>query len=242
MNKKFLLALYMVFVISAFAAENNIQVIEGEGIHYVNISLRDMNRISCPLEVGDPIYSKEKELEIGKYGKELFIKVSPRQATYPDGKKDITYSNMPRDLFVDCGGRIFSFVLIPKDIPSQTVTLHLPLVEIEAAKVTEASAPYEALLHKLIQHVYMDTPPDGYVMAPGKDRIEFRELTLNLRRTYTGYNYLVEDWIITSAMEGENEFNEQAFLPYLKKPRAVTLINPRLNKTEQTRLIVVRDK
>lgn len=115
----------------------NIVFVEGEGLHRVEIALKDLNRITCPGKIGDPIYSKDKQIEIVRGGeKDLFVKISPVQTTY-NGETKIVFNDFPREVFVECAGNVYNLSLIPKEITSQTMAIKTPIEDIFKAKSFE---------------------------------------------------------------------------------------------------------
>lgn len=221
--------------------EQNMVFIEGEGLHRVKIALKDLNRITCSSKIGDPIYSKDKQIEIVRGGdKDLFVKISPIQKTY-GGVTETIYSTFPREVYVECGAIVYNLSLIPvEDIPSQTIVFKSPINDIKKAMNFEKSSAYEEIISELIKSAYIEQQPAGYSVKRGSLKHQFNELDMRLRYIYTGYEYIIEDWEITSKIDKEIEIEENIFVPVLKNPRAITLTVPRLNKGEVSRLLVVR--
>jgi uncharacterized protein YgiM (DUF1202 family) len=217
----------------------NIKVVEGEGLHYVKVSMRDISRVSCPTEIGLPFYSKEKEIEVQKHDKELFIKILPRQVVYSDGRTEINYSDITREMYIKCGSEFFSLVLIPENIPAQHIVLSVPTANIKESIKTETASEYEKTIVELIKTAYLGVPPTGYKVIKERNVLSFKEAELSLNVRYLGYYYIVEEWTLKSTLKEEREFDETAFIPIFKDVKAVTMINPLLLPQETTRMIVV---
>lgn len=220
--------------------EANIVFVEGEGLHRVEIALKDLNRITCPGKIGDPIYSKDKQIEIVRGGdKDLFVKISPVKTTYGSDTK-VEFNDFPREIFVECSGNIYNISLIPKDIPTQTVAIKTPAEDLFKAGSYERASAYEDLITNLLKLAYIEQAPDGYSVKRGTLKYGFKEMDMRLRYIYQGESYMVEDWEITSKMSEEAELEENMFVPVLKTPRAISIVTPRLMPGEKTRLLVVR--
>jgi len=213
---------------------SGIEVIEGEGWQYVKVSLTDINRIVCPVEVGGVVFSREKEIEVKTSGRNVFVKFLPK--VFPDGRTEI--SDIPRELYVECGDKTFQLVLLPQRIPAKVVVLKLPHADKEKAKEVETSQPYEDTMLSLIKSVYQEEVPDGYeVRIVNKPFRKFVELDMFLYREYTGMRYRIREYILSANMD--LELWEGQFVPYLQNPLAIAIVKPILKAGESTRLIVV---
>lgn len=213
----------------------DIQVVEGDGYHYVHVSLTDINRIVCPAEISGVVYSKEKSIEIKRKGNNAWVKILPTKK----GSK-ISYPSYPREVYVECGNRVFSLVLIPKKVPASTIVLKVPYENVEKAKEFEAKAnSYESLMLSLIKHAYQEVPPSGYKAKRVNKKVKgFKELDLYKLKEYVGGKYVVEEYMITA--KEDVHLNEGAFIPYVRSPLAISIVKPKLKKGESTRLIVVK--
>ncbi|MFN3263489.1 MAG: type-F conjugative transfer system secretin TraK [Aquificaceae bacterium] len=224
------------FLLSTFslALAEGIEVVEGDGWQYVKVSLTDINRVVCPVDVGSVVFSREKEIEVKTSGRNVYVKFLPR--VMPDGKTEI--SDIQRELYVECGDKVFQLVLVPERIPAKVIVLKLPHVDKEKARQAERANPYEETLLSLIRQVYMEEVPEGYeVKFINKPYKKFTELDMVLYREYEGAKFRVREFILTANMD--IELWEGQFVPYLDKPLAIAIVRPILKKGESTRLIVV---
>lgn len=221
--------------------ESNIVLISGEGLHRVEVSLKDLNRITCNGNISDPIYSKDKEIEIQRGGKkDLFVKISPVKITQ-GGMTEVRYNDFPRELYVECNNMVYNLSLLPKEeLASQTIVFKSPLSDTNKAMNYEKSTAYETMISDIFKSVYMEQIPEGYSVKKGTLKYEFDEIDMRLRYIYTGHSYIVEDWEIKSNVDKTVELEENVFVPVLKNPRAISLTVPRISKNEKGRLLVVR--
>lgn len=225
------------------SAEESIQTLEGDGYHYVGVSLKGLIRVVCPEPFSSKKFSAEKEMEVTLEGKNAYIKFLPTEVIRPDGEMILSYSSMPRDLYLECGGRVFSLILLPKEeMQTTTVVLKVPLADLEKARQFEKGNEYEETLERLIRAAYREEPPDGYqTVKVDKVAMIFEELDLLLTTQYRGADYIVSVYLIKTKRTIE-EISDEVFIPYLKKPLAITIVKPRLSENESSRMIVVTRK
>jgi len=210
-------------------------------VQFVEVSKNDINRIVCPTKITGVVYSKEKEIEIKREGRNAFVKFLPRQIIDPTTGRIIRrVSSFPRTVYVECGGQIFSLVLIPKDVPPTIIILKTHAADIEKAYAYEKEQrEYEKLITDLIKRAYFENPPEGYMTIVENTLVkEFKELTLILSKRYRGVAYEVEEYLIIARQP--IELYEEMFIPYLKNPVAISIEKPKLAEGEQTRMFVVR--
>ncbi|MDQ7039064.1 MAG: type-F conjugative transfer system secretin TraK, partial [Aquificota bacterium] len=210
------------------------QVIEGEGYHYVIVSLTDVNRIVCGGgEITGVVYSREKSMEVRRKGANAWLKILPVK----EGDR-IEYPSYPREVYVECGGKIFSLIVLPKRRPATTIVLKVSREEREVAREFERLNPYERTILELVRSVYREVPPPGYtVRSVGEKVREFQEIDLYLLRVYTGARYEVREYLVRARRD--IHLQEGQFIPFVPRPLAISLVKPSLRKGEETRLIVV---
>jgi len=226
--KKFLFALAV-----SVALAGDYEIIKEGGYHHVEVSLTDINRIVCDTEITGVVYSREKSMEVRKKGKNAWLKILPVK----EGNK-ISYPSYPRELYVECGGRIFSLIVLPKKVPARTILLKVPSADVRKALSFEKGNRYEETLLELVKSVYSEVPPPGYrVRNVGKKEKEFREVDLYLLRIYEGVRYEVREYLVKA--KTDVELSESAFVPYVPRPLALSVVKPLLKKGEVTRLIAV---
>lgn len=200
------------------------------------ISLRDINRFVCNSgEITGVVYSKEKLFEVKTSGRDAYVKLTPVK----EGEK-LLYDPRPRELFLDCGGQTYSFILIPKDVPSRTFYLRTSGVSQEDNKIKKFEArEYEKVLSDLIRHAYLEDIPPGYELEEDNKTVKkFEELDLVRRRIYKGLEFVVEEWIVMP--NRDLSLDEASFIPYFPHVVAIALSKLKLFKGDQARLFVVR--
>lgn len=226
----------LAFLFMGIALGSEVSVVETETFNYLKVSLTDINRIVCFSEVSNVVYSKEKEVEVKVSGRNVYVKFLPKVI---DGKTEI--SSIPRELYVECGGKVFQLVLLPEKRPATLIVLKSSYADKERALKYEKANPYDQTMLELIKGVYMEIPPEGYeVKLINKPYKAFAELDMVLYREYDGVKYRVREFILMANMDVE--LWEGQFIPYLERPLAIAIVKPILKKGETTRLIVVELK
>jgi TraK protein. len=129
-----------------------------------------------------------------------------------DGWRTRSFSIFVKD---DLGG-VYTLVMAPTDMPSETVTLVRP----ERAKGTdrrkamawETSMPYERTVIELIRHMALDSSPEGYSQTDIKREIKlWQEARLVLLSRYTGGKLEGEVYELTNVDGKKMRLDEQEF-------------------------------
>lgn len=222
--------------------KNAPQIVEDEDYQAVEISLKDVSRVVCFTNIPRVIYSREKGMEIKTIDRNAFVKNLPKEAVDPmTGRMTTEYDSRPKEVYLVCGDKTFSLLLIPKDIPANTIYLKSSYVEKEKAFSFEKSNDYEDTILKLIKSAYSENIPDGYSV----DNIEavlkdYQEIRLVHRRNYTGVMFEIQEYLVIA--KKELNINEITLLEAIfpKNPLAVSIISPVLRPNEQSRVFIVR--
>jgi len=218
------------------------QIVEDEDYQAVEISLKDVTRVVCFTNITRVIYSKEKGMEIKTVDRNAFIKNLPKEAVDPmTGRIATEYDSRPKEVYLVCGDKTFSLLLIPKDIPANTIYLKSSYVEKEKAFSFEKSNDYENTILKLLKSAYSENVPEGYSV----DNIEtvfkeYQEIRLVHKRNYTGIMFEIQEYIVIA--KKELNINEITLLEAIspKNPLAVSIVSPLLRPNEQSRVFIVR--
>jgi conjugal transfer pilus assembly protein TraK len=218
------------------------QIVQDEDYQAVEISLKDVTRVVCFTNVTRAIYSKEKAMEIKTVDRNAFIKNLPREVfDQVTGRTVTEYDSRPKELYLVCGDKTFSLLLIPRDIPANTIYLKSTYVEKERAASFEKSNNYENTILKLISSAYLENVPDGYdVDDIDKVFKEYEEIRLVHKRDYTGIMFQVQEYVVIA--KKELNINEITLLEAIspKNPLAVSIVSHVLQPNEQSRVFIVR--
>ncbi|HIP40588.1 MAG TPA: hypothetical protein EYG88_14675, partial [Desulfocapsa sulfexigens] len=127
----------------------------------VTVSNHDINRIVCPGQMNDLIFSQEKGM-IGHFsGNSAFIKFKVE-----DNGGEYTYVSESCELFVVCDNIVYSLIVIPKDIPSVTKRLASPKGKSFKKNIAHyKNLPLEKQALQVIREAYNETYPTSYRVA-----------------------------------------------------------------------------
>jgi len=201
--------------------------------HYLTVSLKDVNRIYCDGgRVGSVVYSKEKRIEVNVRGENVFVKILPLKKG-----KELIYEDVPRDLYVECGGEVYSLVLVPREVPARTIVLKGRIRKIrEAVKFEQGE--YLSVISELMRLAYRDLVPDGYEEKKvGKIYKEFMEADMYLLKIFEGAEFSV--LVFEVRAKKDINLDPALFIPYIRNPLALSLVKEKLKAGEKTRLLVV---
>lgn len=218
------------------------QVIKDEGFATLEISLKDVSRLVCFTDIEKVIYSKEKGIEVKTMGKNAYIKNLPKESLNPmTGKMMVEYDSRPKELYVICGEKTFSLILIPQDIPAVTAYLQSSYADTAKALAHEKTSAYEDTILSLVKNAYFEDIPPGYEATEiNKPIKEYREIQIVHSRDYTGAMYQVQEYVLIA--RAEITIDEITIVNTLKpvNPLAVSIVALYLRPGEQTRAFIVR--
>lgn len=208
----------------------------------VEMSSSDMNRIMCPTDIKDVVFSKEKGLTVKIIGHNAFVKFLVTKR----GDKEI-FSSTPSELFVACDESIYTIIAIPKRIPSQTIRLNAGVQKLKRNASLYGGMPFEKKIVSIIKSIYTDEIPESFTVELSGKRIEvFKDLGLTHQRTITvdGEGLTVKEY--KAEIKGESdksaiEVSEKDFLRNELTTRPVSLMVDRLKlkKGDAARILIV---
>ena len=210
---------------------------------HVRLSNSDINRVICPLDIKDVIYSEEKGLTVNLAGKNAFVKFS---VVRKDGKE--MYSMTPSELYLVCDGSVYTMIASPARIPAQTVQL-VPGKAGTARKNIElyGELPFEKKIITIVKRVYTNDVPDSFTKTVVNKKMDiFKDLDVVLRSTYAieGEGLRVKEFEVRIAPVSTLEsisFKENDFLrtDVSLHPVAVSVESMTLKKGETSRVFVI---
>lgn len=209
----------------------------------VAVSNHDINRIVCPGQMNDLIFSKEKGL-VGHFsGGSAFIKFKVEN----DGG-EYTYASEPCELFVVCDNVVYSIIAQPEDIPSVTRRLASPKGKTFKKNIAHyKNMPLEKQALQIIREAYNETYPTSYRVAESKKEIALSpdfSTTLIQSVDVDGVGLQMKKFQVTSKATGKIQIEEQDFLSPAVSDSilAVAVEDHTLNPGESTRVFVVEKK
>lgn len=124
----------------------------------VELSGREINRIVCPGQMTDLIFSEEKGLTGHFSGNNAFVKFTAEEV---GGK--LKYSKEPSEIYVVCNGSVYTIIGTPAEINAATVRLALPKSETVGKNIVRyKNMPLEKQALQLIKEAYGGTFPSSY--------------------------------------------------------------------------------
>ncbi|MGK7346036.1 MAG: type-F conjugative transfer system secretin TraK [Candidatus Nitrospinota bacterium M3_3B_026] len=209
---------------------------------HVRLSSTDVNRVVCPSEIHDVVFSKEKGVDVKVNGRNAFVKFLVKKE--PDGKE--VYSKTPTELFVVCGGDVYTLITQPACIPSRTIRLSSGSEKrIEENLELMGSLPFEKKVLDLIKSMYTDDIPDSFLVKSVDEPVfTANSLDVRLKRIIEveGEGLRGKEFLITLEGKDAAKLSEKDFLhpAITKKPLGITLDKLRLGSHGDTaRLLIV---
>ena len=210
MIKRFLLtATASALICSASVYADN--VITPEIPVSVQLSNRDVNRIVCPGQMNDLIFSQEKGLTGHFSGTNAFIKFKIKEQG-----EEYVYADAPSELFVVCSGTVYTLLVTPRDIPSVTLRLASPQVDSFKENIAHyRNLPLEKQALQIIREAYNSTYPSSYRVSALDQQISLSPyLAIQLLQSVEvdGVGLRLKKYRATSLKQEEVMVDESLFL------------------------------
>jgi conjugal transfer pilus assembly protein TraK len=191
---------------------------------FVTVSLKDINRIEMPEDVVEALSSKPIDVKVK--GRNIFVKL---------------LDSTPSELFITTEKRTISLILIPKDIPAETVIVR-DKVEGSTSYTsgfTSSGMAYEETIKEIIFSLAREIPLAGYIPVYPKSEEETL-WGLSAKRVYViqGLTVQGEKYEIKNTSEQDMDLSEEMF--YEEGVLAVSLSKYALKPNETARLFIVR--
>lgn len=224
------------------------QAMAGEGVPaevptMVELSDREINRIVCPGQMSDLIFSEEKGLTGHFSGNNAFIKFTAEEV---GGK--LMYSKEPSEIYAVCNGSVYTIIGAPTEINAVTVRLALPKSEtVEKNIIRYKNMPLEKQALQLIKEAYDGVFPSSYQVIDKKQPVHLcpdLELIRQQVVEIEGVGLRLKAFTATSRVATDLDLTEKTFLsaavgnPIL----AVAIEQHNLKPKQSTRVFVVEQK
>lgn len=141
----------------------------------------------------------------------IFIKPSPY------------YANRPFNLFITTEiGRTYNLLLVPTDIPAETIEIKPKSPAIKIASKWEKNAPYVDKLIQLINAMVNEVEPQGYAVSEAATKpIKVKDISMELIAVYRGSQLQGEIWCIKNISRNTIHLSPSQFFD--KTVRAIAL-------------------
>ena len=209
----------------------------------VELSAKEINRIVCPMQMTDLIFSEEKGLTGHFSGNNAFIKFTAEEV---GGK--LKYSKEPSEIYAVCNGSVYTIIGAPAEINAVTVRLALPKSEtVEKNIARYKNMPLEKQSLQLIKEAYDGAFPSSYQvidkavavhLCPDLDLIRQQVVEVE------GVGLRLKSFKATSKLATDLELAEKTFLTAIvgNPILAVAVEQHTLKPGESTRVFVVERK
>jgi conjugal transfer pilus assembly protein TraK len=222
----------------------DVQVVSPEVPVTVEMSNRDVNRVTCNEPITDVVYSQEKQVNVKIHQKNAFIKFQIVKKTSPSGEARI-YQQNPVEFYIVCGNAVYTIVALPKDIPAKTIQLGSSLAKKVDSNIQLFSGlPTESKIIKLVRLVYQDKIPESFTVKNINQKVDSKyeaiELTLRRHITVEGTGLEVKEYALVNVSSKEIELHERDFVDLTEgKGLAIMIENLKLRPKETSRMIIV---
>ncbi|MEW6487334.1 MAG: type-F conjugative transfer system secretin TraK [Thermodesulfobacteriota bacterium] len=217
-------------------------VVHPETPTVVEMSSTDVNRVTCAEPIQDVVYSAEKGVSVRFLDREAFVKFLVRKKG-----TETLYATEPTELYVVCGGAVYTLIAQPRRIPPPPIRLAAPKGDaVRENRAHLGGLPRELKLVTLIREAYTGELPESYLVRPLNRPVALSpNLTVVVRRLVVveGEGLQVKELHVTAKPEGgERHLAEPLFAdPALGPERkaAVAIEKTNLQPGETTRVFVV---
>jgi len=208
----------------------------------VTVSSVDVNRIVCPKDVRDVVYSKEKGLTVKIMGRSVYVKFP----IVKEGDREVTAAQ-PADLYVVCGDDVYSLILLPKPVPAQTVRLSPGKGEtLKKNVLSAAETAHERFIVEIIKAVWKNEIPDEYTVGVLKEEVMVNTDVRAVGKRVIdieGAGLRIKEYSIEIRNPGieEMELSERDFIrsDISSRPVAISLEKHMVKRTERPRVFIV---
>lgn len=209
----------------------------------VELSSQEINRIVCPGEMTDLIFSEEKGLTGHFSGNNAFIKFTAEER---NGKR--AYSTEPSEIYAVCKGAVYTIIAAPAEINAVTLRLALPKAEqVEENILRFTNMPMEKQALQLIREGYSGVYPSSYQVKSSKKAVQLcPDIALDLVQTVDvdGLGLRLKVFKASSKLNKETRLDEKSFLKAAlgNQVLALAIEQHLLGPGESSRVLVVERK
>lgn len=183
----------------------------------VELSNRDVNRIVCPGQMNDLIFSQEKGMTGHFSGSNAFIKFKIKEQG-----EEYVYADTPSEIFVVCSGAVYTLLVTPRDIPSVTLRLASPQENTFKENIAHyRNLPLEKQALQIIREAYNGTYPSSYRVSASEEQLTLSpDLEIQLLQSVEvdGVGLRLKKYQAKSLQQGAVAVDESVFLSPMVSP------------------------
>lgn len=236
----------LILIALSFITLNAAEIINYYGdIVNMKLSKDSWNRIIFDSEVNaEPIFSKEKNVEVYKANNSVFIKFKPMLKVEVSDKQeqilDIDYSNAKKsELFISTKSGTYSFTIEPIETDAKTYTIQNIRNENDNILKFEMDSPRK-VFKDITTNIFLNEEFENYEKIKfSKEAIILDNLIVTPKIVFKGKIYSAYLFNIKAREDIEN-INEKLFLNLdLKNKRSISVKDKRLLKNHVTQLMII---
>lgn len=220
-----------------------VQTVMPEVTTPITLSSTDVNRISCTTKIQDVVFSEEKDITANFIGNDAYVKFKVKKRG-----TEFIYAAEPAELFIVCGGRVYTMIASPERCSSKTVRLSAGQRDQVSNNVSAfAGIPYEKQVLKLLKQAYQGSFSSSYQIKEMQKDVPFSK-DLKIKKTKkvevpgTGFNMNIFEVKATPPRQDQEiELFESDFMnsKFGSDIAAIAIESPVLAAFETTRVFVV---
>ena len=203
----------------------------------VYLSRAFINRISFNHYIDYARTSKTGDVSITLNGRNAVVVFSPYMIESGAVKK-VVYPKIPSSVLFKSGNSVVSLLLIPKNIPPQTI--YVNSVSGQKSRSFHSSGGFSKYVAKVFRDIYAKRIPKGYM--PKKTDIVYKsnypQIAIKLIKKYNG-KFTVYEYLIKNLSNNEISLSNKEFLYLNSNILAISLSNEHLFKNTFTRLLIM---
>jgi hypothetical protein len=236
----------LIFLIISFITLNATETINYYGdIVNIKLSKNSWNRIIFDGEINaEPIFSKEKNVDIYKANNSVFIKFKPMLKVEVADKQehilDIDYSNAKKsELFISTKNGTYSFTIEPTDTDAKTYIIQNIQNQNENILKFEMDSPRK-VFKDITKNIFLNEEFNNYEKVKlSKESIILNNLIVSPTYVFKGKIYSAYLFNIKAREDIEN-INEKFFINLdLKNKRSISVKDKKLFKNQSTQLLII---
>ena len=203
----------------------------------VYLSRAFINRISFSHYINYARTSKTGDVSVTLNGRNAIVVFSPYMIESGAVKK-VVYPKVPSSILFKSGNSVVSLLLVPKNIPPQTV--YINSFANFKSRPFHSNGGFSKYVAKVFRDIYAKRIPKGYM--PKKEDIIYKsnypQVAVKLVKEYKG-RFTVYEYLIKNLSNNEISLSNKEFLHLKSNVLAISLSNEHLFKNTFTRLLIM---
>ena len=203
----------------------------------IYLSRAFINRISFSHYIDYARTSKTGDVSVTLNGRNAIVVFSPYMIESGAVKK-VVYPKVPSSILFKSGNSVVSLLLVPKNIPPQTVYIN-SFADFKSRSF-HSNGGFSKYVAKVFRDIYAQRIPKGYMLKK-KDIIyksNYPQVAVKLVKEYKG-RFTVYEYLIKNLSNNEISLSNKEFLHLKSNVLAISLSNEHLFKNTFTRLLIM---